>query len=58
MEALLLRTSVLQEFANFKEVNIFIDDPINQLYCLLSIPFIIFYNGEKVGYSRIFGQKF
>ena len=49
----LLSFSILVWFINptFKEVNIFIDDPINQLYCLLSIPFIIFYNGEK-GYSN------
>ena len=31
--------------------NVFIDDVINQLYSLLSIPFILIYNGQK-GYNK------
>ncbi|MDD7736050.1 MAG: TraX family protein [Bacilli bacterium] len=49
----LISFNILIWFINptVNNINIFIDDPISQLYSLLSIPFIILYNGEK-GYSN------
>ncbi len=35
----------------YHEKNIFIDDPVLQLYSLLAIPFLIIYNGKK-GYNK------